>query len=162
MVHGTRYFEWNYYTQRYKSIGGTQNITLHLKKNHNWDGLTTIQLKKKQRIWKLKMCLLDLGFWIIGKDQLEKNKILRNSVQKDAMDFFYLQYTVFIDKCFSQVEHFDFLILFQCVYPATNFLWFNSHNTVHSWIIDLLFEGQECFAIVPQSALSSIQSTFDA
>lgn len=48
MVHNTHYFKYNYCTQRYKSTEGTQNITTHLIKNHGWDGLTTIQLKRKR------------------------------------------------------------------------------------------------------------------
>ena len=36
------------------------------------------------------MYLLDLSFWIIHKDQLENNTILKNSVPKTAMGFFYL------------------------------------------------------------------------
>lgn len=36
------------------------------------------------------------------------NEILKNLVQKDALEFFYLQYTINTDTPFSQVKHPDF------------------------------------------------------
>lgn len=47
MIHGTCYFKCNYCTQRYQSIEVNQNIRLHLTKHYIWDGLITVQFKKK-------------------------------------------------------------------------------------------------------------------
>lgn len=52
----------------------TQNIRVHLTKNHSWDGLTVVYLKNKREIWRLKMYLLNLDFWIINKNKLESTR----------------------------------------------------------------------------------------
>ncbi len=44
---GALYFQCDYCPQKYKESSGTKNMRDHLIKVHDWDGMTSVQLKRK-------------------------------------------------------------------------------------------------------------------
>ncbi len=106
----------------------------NLTKNYSWDGLTTVQLKKKRKNTEIENVLAwsrPLNNW---QRSARINEILKNSIQKDTLESFSLQYTVNTDTSFSQV---DFRKLLQYDNPAAHALLLNSHNKWHSQMIEL-------------------------
>lgn len=77
----------------------------HLTKSYSWNGLTTVQLKRKMENMEIEDVFArsrPLDNWQ-RPDRI--NKILKNLVQKVALEFLYLHYTVDTGTPFSQVEH---------------------------------------------------------
>lgn len=66
----------------------------HLTKSHSWDGLTTVQLKRKRENMEIEDVLARSRPLDIWQRPDRINKILKNLVQKGALEFLYLHYII--------------------------------------------------------------------
>ncbi len=87
---------------------------------------------------------------------------MKDSINKEILEYFYIRYKVNANALFSQVEHPDFRVLLQYINPAANNALTNSHNTIQSRVIELYSERKRCVSFMLQAALSLIHITCDA
>ena len=159
---GATYFQCNYCTQKYKRSGGTRNVRDHLTKVHGWDGLTTLQLKRKRENQEIDVVMERYAPNEVKRWKAKRAELLKDSINKDTLEYLYVRYTLNANTPFSQVEHPDFRILLEYINPAANTALPNSHNTIRSRVMELYQEGKQRVASILQAALSSIHITCDA
>lgn len=94
--------------------------------------------------------------------EAKKMELLKDSINKEMLEYLYVRYTVNANASFFQVEHLDFRTMLQYINPVANSLLPNSHNTIPSRVMDLFTEGKRWISLMLQSALSSIHITCDA
>ncbi len=94
--------------------------------------------------------------------QAKRDELLKDSINKEILEYLYICYTVNVNAPFFLVEHLDFRVLLQYINPAANNALPNSHNTIQSRVMELYAEGKRRVFFMIQTALSSIHITCDA
>ncbi len=64
--------------------------------------------------------------------QAKRAELLKDSINKETLEYLYIRNTVNANAPFFQVEHLDFRVLFQYINPAANKALPNSRNTIQS------------------------------
>ena len=105
---GAIYFKCNYCAQKYKESAGTKNIRDHLTKVHCWDGLTTVQLKGKRENQEIEAVLERAAPGEALRLEARMVELLKDSINKETLEYLYVRYTINANAPFSQVEHPDF------------------------------------------------------
>lgn len=159
---GAMYFQCKYCSQKYKQSGGTKNVRDHLKKVHGWDGVSTIQLRGKKENQEIDVVMERSASKEAKRSEAKREELLKNSVDKDTLEYLYVRYTINASVPFSQVDHPDFRILLEYINPAANTALPTSPNIIRSRVMELYQEGKQRVALVLQAALSSIHITCDA
>ncbi len=87
---------------------------------------------------------------------------MKDSINKETLEYFYICYTVNANAPFSQVENLDFRVLLQYINPAANNALPYSQNKIQFRVMELYVEGKRRVSFMLQPALSSIHITCDA
>lgn len=126
-----------------------------------------MQLKRKRENQEIETMFERVAPGEAKRLEARKMELLKNSINKETLEYLYVRYTVNANAPFSHVEHPDFrtmlqYINLQYINPATNSLLPDSHNTIRSQFKDLFTEGRRPISLMLQSAPSSIYITCDA
>ncbi len=134
----------------------------HLIKVHGWDGMTSVQLKRKRENQEIEAILERSTPGEAKRLQAKRAELLKDSINMETLEYLYIRYTVNAKAPFSQVEHPDVQVFFQYINPAANNALPNSHNTIQSRVMELYSEEKRRVSFMFQAALSSIHITCDA
>ncbi len=80
----------------------------HLIKIYCWDGMTSVQLKRKRKNQEIEAILECSSTREAKRLQAKRAELLKDSINKETLDYLYIRYTVNANALFSQVEHPDF------------------------------------------------------
>ncbi len=134
----------------------------HFIQVYGWDGMTSVQLKRKSENQKIEAILERSAPGKAKCLQAKRAQVLKDSINKETLEYLYIRYKVNANAPFIQVEHPDFLLLLQYINPAANNALPNSHNTIQSRLMELYAKGKWRVSFILQAALSSIHITCDA
>ncbi len=123
--------------------------------------MTSVQLKKKRENQKIEAILERSAPGEAKRLQAKRAELLKDSINRETLEYLYIHYTVNANAPFSQVEHPDFRVLFQYINPAANNAFLNSHYTIQFRVMELYAEGKRRVFFMLQAALSSIHITCD-
>ncbi len=118
-------------------------------------------MKRKREKQKIEAILERSTLGEAKRLQANRAELLKDSINKETLEYLYIRYTVNANAYFSQVEHPDFRVLLQYINPAANNALPNSHNKIQSRVMELYTEGKRRVSFILQAALSSIHITCD-
>ena len=98
---GALYFQCNYCPQKYKESGGTKNMRDYLIKVHGWDGMTSVQLKKKRENQEIKAILERSAPGEAKRLQAKRAELLKDFINRKTLEYLYIHYTVNANAPFS-------------------------------------------------------------
>ncbi len=73
----------------------------HLIKVHGWDGMTSVQLKRKRENQKIETILERSSPWETKRLQAKRAELLKDSINKETLEYLYILYTVNANAPFS-------------------------------------------------------------
>ncbi len=130
----------------------------HLIKVHVLDRMTSVKLKKKKENQEIEAIFERSALGETKCLQAKRVELLKDSINKETLEYLYIRYTVNINALFFQVEHPDFQVLFQYINPAANNALLKSHHKIQSRVMELYAEAKRRVSFMLQAALSSFVS----
>ena len=80
----------------------------HLIKVYSWDRMTSFELKRKRENQEIEAILERSAPGEAKRLKAKRVELLKDSINKETLEYLYIRYTVNANALFSQVEHPDF------------------------------------------------------